>query len=87
MKTYRSLIAKAGQKIQLVGDIYPHPPCKFYYVWTVTKGNNIAKVDDKGILTISPRAIPGDSFTIKTTAVTEDPFIRPKATVVDYLVQ
>ena len=84
---YRSLIAKAGQKVQLVADIYPLPSCKFKYVWEVTKGNNIAKVDDKGVLTISPRAIPGDSFTIKTTAVTEDPFIRPKATVVDYLVQ
>jgi len=26
-------------------------------------------------------------FTVKTTAVTEDPFIQPKATIVDYLVQ
>jgi hypothetical protein len=40
-----------------------------------------------GTLTISKKAVSGDSFTIKTTAVTEDPFIRPKATVVTYLVQ
>ena len=50
-------------------------------------GKDIAKVDKKGVLTISPNARPGDSFTIKTTAVTEDPFISPKATIVDYLVQ
>lgn len=87
MKNYRSLIAKAGQKVQLVADIYPLPGCDFHYKWEVIKGKDIAKVDNKGVLTISPKAIPGDSFTIKTTAVTEDPFIRPKATVVDYLVQ
>lgn len=87
MEYYRSLIAKAGQKTQLVADIYPLPPCKFHYVWTVLRGNNIAKVDEKGVLTISKKARPGDSFRIKTTAVTEDPFIMPKATVVDYLVQ
>jgi len=56
-------------------------------VWTVTKGNKIAKVDKKGILTVSKEAVAGDSFTIKTSAVTEDPYIRPKATVVTYLVQ
>ena len=87
MEKYKSLIAKIGQKVQLVADIYPLPTCEFHYVWTVVKGQNIAKVDDKGVLTISRKARPGDSFTIKTTAVTEDPFIRPKATVVDYLVQ
>lgn len=87
MEKFRSLIARAGQKTQLVADIYPLPACKFHYVWTVVRGQNIAKVDNKGVLTISRKARPGDSFTIKTTAVTEDPFIRPKATVVDYLVQ
>ena len=87
MEYYRSLIAKAGQKTQLVADIYPLPTCKFHYVWTVLRGKDIAKVDKNGVLTISPDARPGDSFTIKTTAVTEDPFIRPRATVVDYLVQ
>jgi hypothetical protein len=87
MEHYRSLIARVGQKVQLVADIYPLPKCKFYYKWTVIKGSNIAKVDDKGVLTISRKARPGDSFTIKTTAVTEDPFLMPKATVVDYLVQ
>jgi len=83
----RSLTVKAGQKVRLVADIYPLPPCDFHYVWTVTKGKKIAKVDAKGTLTISKKAVSGDSFTIKTTAVTEDPFIRPKATVVTYLVQ
>ena len=87
MKTINCLLAENGQKIQLTADIYPLPACKFHYVWTVVKGQNIAKVDDKGVLTISGLAKPGDSFTIKTTAVTEDPFIQPKATVVDYLVQ
>lgn len=87
MEKYRSLIAKAGQKTQLVADIYPLPPCDFHYKWTVLRGNSIAKVDEKGVLTISKKARPGDSFTIKTTAVTEDPFIIPRATVVDYLVQ
>ena len=80
-------IVKASQKVRLVADIYPLPACDFHYVWTVTKGNKIAKVNDKGILTVSKKAVSGDSFTIKTTAVTEDPFIRPKATVVTYLVQ
>ena len=82
----QSLTVKAGQKVRLVADIYPLPPCDFYYVWTVTKGEKIAQVDKKGILTVSKKAVSGDSFTIKTTAVTEDPYIRPKATVVTYLV-
>ena len=82
-----SLTAKPGQKVRLVADIYPLPACKFYYVWTVTKGNKIAKVDKNGTLTVSKKAVAGDSFTIKTTAVAEDPFIRPIATVVTYLVQ
>ena len=87
METHRSRIAKIGQKMQLVADIYPLPSCDFHYVWTITKGQKIAKVDAKGVLTISKKAVPGDSFTVKTTAVTEDPYIRPKATVVDYIVQ
>lgn len=78
---------KAGQKIQLKADIYPLPSCDFYYKWEITSGNKIAKVDDKGVLTISPKAVPGDVFTVKTTAVAEDPYIRPKATVVDYFIQ
>ncbi len=82
----QSLTVKAGQKVRLVADIYPLPPCDFHYVWTVTKGEKIAQVDKKGILTVSKKAVSGDSFTIKTTAVTEDPYIRPKATVVTYLV-
>jgi hypothetical protein len=56
-------------------------------VWEITKGNKIAKVDKKGILTVSKKAVSGDSFTLKTSAVAEDPFIRPIATVVTYLVQ
>ena len=90
MKNYccnSSLTVKAGQKVRLVADIYPLPPCDFHYVWTVTKGNKIAKVDKNGTLTVSKKAVSGDSFTIKTTAVTEDPFIKPIATVVTYLVQ
>lgn len=82
-----SLTVKAGQKVRLVADIYPLPKCDFHYVWEVTKGNEIAKVDKKGTLTVSKKAVSGDSFTIKTSAVTEDPYIRPKATVVTYLVQ
>ena len=80
-------LVKVGQKIQLVADIYPLPYCDFHYKWEVTKGKNIASVDDKGVLTLSPDAIAGDTFTIKTTAVTEDPYIRPKASVVTYLLQ
>ena len=76
-----------GQKIQLVADIYPLPNCNFYYKWEITKGQNIAKVDNKGVLSISPDAIAGDTFTVKTTAITEDPYIRPKASVVTYLLQ
>lgn len=81
-RTYR-----AGQKIQLKADIYPLPPCPFHYKWEVVQGQKIAKVDDKGVLTISPKAVAGNVFTIKTTAITEDPYIRPKATVVDYIIQ
>lgn len=50
-------------------------------------GKEIAKVDDKGLLTISTKAIAGNVITIKTTAILEDPYIRPKATVVDYIIQ
>jgi hypothetical protein len=84
---YRSLIAKLGQKVQLSADIYPLPDCEFYYKWEVTRGKDIASVDDKGVLTISPKAIPGDTFTVKTTAVLKDPYIKPKASIVSYLVQ
>jgi len=83
----KTCTSKAGQKIQLKADIYPLPSCDFHYVWSILRGNEIAKVDSKGVLTVSPNAIPGDVFTVKTTAVTEDPFIQPKATIVDYLVQ
>lgn len=83
----KSHTCRAGQKIQLKADIYPLPNCDFYYKWQITRGNKIAKVDDKGVLTISSKAVPGDVFTVKTTAVTEDPFIVPKATVVDYFIQ
>ena len=84
IKTYTS---KAGQKIQLKADIYPLPGCDFHYEWSVLKGQDIAKVDSNGVLTVSLNAVPGDVFTVKTTAVTEDPYITPKATIVDYLVQ
>lgn len=78
---------KAGQRVQLVADIYPLPVGNFYYKWEILNGKDIAKVDEKGILTVSPLAMPGDIFTVKTTAVADDPFIRPKPTIVDYLVQ
>lgn len=78
---------KAGQKIQLKADIYPLPGCDFHYEWKILKGEKIAKVDSKGVLTVSSMAVPGDVFTVKTTAVTEDPYITPKATIVDYLIQ
>lgn len=87
METYRSRIAKAGQKMQLVADIYPLPYCDFHYVWKIIKGQKIAKVDKNGVLSVSRKAVPGDRFTVKTTAVTADPYITPKATVVTYLVQ
>ena len=79
--------SKAGQKTQLKADIYPLPHCKFHYEWAILAGENIANVDSKGVLTVSLNAVPGDVFTVKTTAVTEDPFIQPMATIVDYLVQ
>ena len=83
----RKCTSKAGQKIQLKADIHPLPACKFHYEWSILKGGAIAKVDSKGVLTVSQNAVPGDVFTVKTTAVTEDPYITPKATIVDYLVQ
>lgn len=85
MKTYRSLISKAGQRVQLVADIYPLPGCDFHYKWEVIKGKNIASVDKYGVLSVSRKAVPGDSFTIKTTAVCEDPYIQPKPSIVDYI--
>lgn len=83
----KNCTSKAGQKIQLKADIYPLPSCNFHYEWSITQGQGIAKVDSKGVLTVSEKAVPGDVFTVKTTAVTEDPYITPKATIVDYLVQ
>ena len=80
-------LVNPGQKIQLVGDIFPLPNCNFYYKWTILKGNDIASVDSKGILSIRPEAKAGDKITIKTTAVTEDSNIVPKATIVTYLLQ
>lgn len=84
---YRSLISKAGQKIQLKADIYPLPAEGFYYKWEITRGRNIASVDANGVLTVSGKAIPGDQFTVKTTAITKNPFIRVKPSIVTYLVQ
>ena len=87
MRDFRSLISKAGQKVQLTADIYPLPASGFRYKWEITRGRNIASVDQNGVLTVSRKAIPGDQFTVKTTAITKDPFIRPKPSIVTYLVQ
>lgn len=87
MNCCNKIISRAGQKVQLVADIYPLPAGGFHYKWEILQGKNIAKVDEKGVLTVSPMAMPGDIFTVKTTAVANDPFIRPKPTIVDYLVQ
>jgi hypothetical protein len=87
MRDFRSLIAKVGQKVQLTADIYPLPAGGFRYKWEITRGKNIASVDQNGVLTVSRNAIPGDQFTVKTTAITKDPFIRPKPSIVTYLVQ
>ena len=86
-RDYRSLISKAGQKIQLKADIYPLPGCDFHYKWEIIKGKNIASVDENGILTVSSKAIPGDKFTVKITAVLADPYLVPKPSIVTYLVQ
>ena len=86
MRNYRSLISKAGQKVQLVADIYPLPGCKFHYKWEIIKGKNIASVDKNGVLSVSRKAVAGDFFTVKTTAVCEDPYVQPKPSIVDYLV-
>lgn len=87
MRDYRSLVSKAGQKIQLKADIYPLPGCDFYYKWEITRGKNIASVDDKGVLTVSSKAVAGDRFTVKISAITEDIYLRPKPSIVTYLVQ
>jgi len=84
---YRSLISQLGQKIQLSADIYPLPEGDFYYKWEIVKGDKIASIDKNGVLTLSPKAIPGDQFTVKTTAITKDPFIRPASNIVTYLIQ
>ncbi len=87
MNCCRSHAYKAGQRVQLVADIYPLPKGGYHYKWEILQGKDIAKVDEKGVLTISPFAMPGDIFTVKTSAIANDPFIRPKPTIVDYLVQ
>lgn len=74
-----------GQKVQLSANIYPLPKCGFHYKWEILSGKDIASVDDKGVLTVSPMAIPGDTFTVKTTAVIKDPYLRPKPSIVKYL--
>ena len=86
-KDYRSLVSKAGQKIQLKADIYPLPGCDFHYKWEITKGKNIASVDENGVLTVSSKAVAGDKFTVKISAVVADPYLTPKPSIVTYLVQ
>lgn len=78
---------KSGQKTQLVGDIYPRPKCKFHYTWSILRGNSIASVDKNGVLSISANAKPGDTFTVKTTAVVDDPYMQIKPSIVDYIVK
>ena len=78
---------KAGQKTQLVGDIYPLPDCGFHYVWKILKGSSIASVDKKGVLSISTKAKPGDTFTVKTTAIFDEPYMTAKPSIVDYIVR
>ena len=82
MKTF-----KAGQKEQLVGDLYPLPKkIRHKYKFEIIKGKNIASVDSDGILHISAKAKAGDTFTVKTTAVLDSPYITVKPAIVDYLV-
>lgn len=78
---------KPGQRTQLVGDIYPLPKCGYHFTWSILKGSSIAKVDSKGVLSISSNAKPGDIFTVKTTAVVDDPYIQIKPSIVDYIVR
>lgn len=82
MKTF-----KAGQKEQLVGDLYPIPKgVRRKYRFEIIKGQKIASVDKDGVLTISADAKAGDTFTVKTTAVLDNPYITVKPAIVDYLV-
>ena len=78
---------KAGQKIQLVGDIYPKPRGKYHYTWSILRGKSIASVDKKGVLTINTNAKPGDTFRVKTSAIVENPQIQVKPSIVDYIVR
>ena len=50
------LPVKAGQKTQLVGDIFPMPRGKYRYTWSILRGKSIASVDNKGVLTINTNA-------------------------------
>ena len=78
---------KAGQKQQLVGDVYPIPKgCRPKYKWEIIKGKEFASVDADGVLSISDLAKAGDTFTVKTTAVLDSPYIKVKPAIVDYLV-
>ena len=81
------LPVKAGQKTQLVGDIYPLPKGKYRYTWSILRGKSIASVDDNGVLTISTKAKPGDTFRVKTSAIVENLQIRVKPSIVDYIVK
>ena len=78
---------KAGQKTQLVGDIYPKPKDAYRYTWSILKGRSIASVDSNGVLTISPKAKPGDTFRVKTSAMVSDLSINVKPSIVDYIVR
>jgi hypothetical protein len=78
---------KPGQRTQLVGDIYPLPKGNYHFTWSILKGSSIASVDSKGVLSISSNAKPGDIFTVKTTAVVDDPNIQIKPSIVDYIVR
>ena len=81
------LPVKAGQKTQLVGDIYPRPKGEYHYTWSILRGKSIASVDDKGVLTINKNARPGDTFRVKTSAIVENPQIKIKPSIVDYVVK
>ncbi|MBQ5475215.1 MAG: hypothetical protein IIT65_11085, partial [Lachnospiraceae bacterium] len=67
--------------------IYPIPKGKSHYTWSILKGKSIASVDKKGVLTISTKAKPGDTFRVKTSAVVENINIKIKPSIVDYIVK
>ena len=81
------LPVKAGQKTQLVGDIYPRPRGKYHYTWSILRGKSIASVDEKGVLTIKKTAKPGDTFRVKTSEIVENPQLKVKPSIVDYVVK